>query len=116
GARMHGSAPWTCTLLVAVTFTKLRCSNCRLQLARAPLWESSGPLARLRHDAIDRRRRKERHPRHVGSRVTAGARERPRPLWGQFGVDNSVSVHHYCFPCIKLVSLIHGKTSKTDRR
>ena len=51
--------------------------------------------------------------------------------WGQFGVssslllplhqvgklgDNSVSVHHYCFPCIKSVSWIHGKTSKTDRR
>src|SRR5271165_3029224 len=46
---------------------------------------------------------------------------------GQFGVssslllplhhrDNSVSVHHYCFPCIKSVSWIHGKTSKTDRR
>ena len=42
----------------------------------------------------------------------------------QFGVssslllplDNSVSVHHYCFPCIKSVSWIHGKTSKTDRR
>jgi len=33
---------------------------------------------------------------------------------GQF--DNSVSVHHYCFPCIKSVSWIHGKTSKTDRR
>ena len=32
------------------------------------------------------------------------------------GVDNSVSVHHYCFPCIKSVSWIHGKTSKTDRR
>jgi hypothetical protein len=30
--------------------------------------------------------------------------------------DNSVSVHHYCFPCIKSVSWIHGKTSKTDRR
>ena len=33
---------------------------------------------------------------------------------GQFGVssslsDNSVSVHHYCFPCIKSVSWIHGK-------
>ena len=24
-------------------------------------------------------------------------------------------VHHYCFPCIKSVSWIHGKTSKTDR-
>ena len=37
---------------------------------------------------------------------------------GQFGVrrDNSVSVHHYCFHCIKSVSWIHGKTSKTDRR
>ena len=45
---------------------------------------------------------------------------------GQFGVssgtircqfgDNSVSVRHYCFPCIKSVSWIHGKTSKTDRR
>ena len=32
------------------------------------------------------------------------------------GSDNSVSVHHYCFPCIKSVSWIHGKTSKTDRR
>ena len=32
------------------------------------------------------------------------------------GGDNSVSVHHYCFPCIKSVSWIHGKTSKTDRR
>ena len=32
-------------------------------------------------------------------------------------VDNSVSVHHYyCFPCIKSVSWVHGKTSKTDRR
>ena len=31
-------------------------------------------------------------------------------------VDNSVSVHHYCFPCIKSVSWIHGKTSKTVRR
>jgi hypothetical protein len=30
--------------------------------------------------------------------------------------DNSVSVRHYCFPCIKSVSWIHGKTSKTDRR
>ena len=30
--------------------------------------------------------------------------------------DNSVSVHHYCFPCIKSVSWIHGKTSKTDGR
>jgi len=30
--------------------------------------------------------------------------------------DNSVSVHHYCFPCIKSISWIHGKTSKTDRR
>jgi len=30
--------------------------------------------------------------------------------------DNSVSVHHYCFPCIKSVSWIHGETSKTDRR
>src|SRR5271165_97036 len=29
---------------------------------------------------------------------------------------NSVSVHHYCFPCIKSVNWIHGKTSKTDRR
>ena len=29
---------------------------------------------------------------------------------------NSVSVHHYCFPCIKSVGWIHGKTSKTDRR
>ena len=28
--------------------------------------------------------------------------------------DNSVAVHHYCFPCIKSVSWIHGKTSKTD--
>ena len=26
--------------------------------------------------------------------------------------DNSVSVHHYCFPCIKSVSWIHGKTSR----
>ena len=30
--------------------------------------------------------------------------------------DNSVSVRHYCFPCIKSVSWIHGKTCKTDRR
>ena len=30
--------------------------------------------------------------------------------------DNSVSVHHYCFLCIKSVGWIHGKTSKTDRR
>ena len=29
----------------------------------------------------------------------------------QFIMDNSVSVHHYCFPCIKSVSWIHGKTS-----
>ena len=33
-----------------------------------------------------------------------------------FPWDNLVSVHHYCFPCIKSVSWIHGKTSKTDRR
>ena len=31
-------------------------------------------------------------------------------------MDNSVSVRHYCVPCIKSVSWIHGKTSKTDRR
>ena len=37
-------------------------------------------------------------------------------LGGQFREDNSVSVHHYCFLCIKSVSWIHGKTSKTDRR
>ena len=30
--------------------------------------------------------------------------------------NNSVSVYHYYFPCIKSVSWIHGKTSKTDRR
>ena len=24
--------------------------------------------------------------------------------------------YHYCFPCIKSISWIHGKTSKTDRR
>ena len=35
---------------------------------------------------------------------------------GQFGVssslDNSVSVHHHCFACIKSVSWIYGKTSR----
>ena len=39
----------------------------------------------------------------------------PRVVVAGLG-DNSVSVHHYCFPCIKSVSWIHGKTSKTDRR
>ena len=32
------------------------------------------------------------------------------------GPDFRRAVHHYCFPCIKSVSWIHGKTSKTDRR
>ena len=46
----------------------------------------------------------------------------PGFLLGQFyhffitSRDNSVSVYHYCSPCIKSVSWIHGKTSKTDRR
>ena len=52
------------------------------------------------------------HPLAGDQRTRPRGRERR-----QFRLqDNSVSVHHYCFPCIKSVSWIHGKTSKTDRR
>ena len=43
-------------------------------------------------------------------------------VWGGYCATWSIpgrifgAVHHYCFPCIKSVSWIHGKTSKTDRR
>ena len=59
----------------------------------------------------------------IGTADSQGGR-RPRRMRGGADTpegcdrpaDNSVSVRHYCFPCIKSVSWIHGKTSKTDRR
>ena len=109
----------------------------RLPIAEAELIRAfRGGGARLRAGGFAVRRRRpgfRPRPGHDAGSCSPRSLRRSLDRTGQFGVktircrfiiiasltsyrDNSVSVHHYCFPCIKSVSWIHGKTSKTDRR
>ncbi len=118
----------------------------RLPIAEAELIRAfRGGGARLRAGGFAVRRRRpgfRPRPGHDAGSCSPRSLRRSLDRTGQFGVrqfgvssslllpltircqfiiiaslgDNSVSVHHYFFPCIKSVSWIHGKTSKTDRR
>src|SRR5271166_4978929 len=98
----------------------------RLPIAEAELIRAfRGGGARLRAGGFAVRRRRpgfRPRPGHDAGSCSPRSLRRSLDRTGQFGVssslllplhqvgrDNSVSVHHYCFPCIKSVSWIHER-------